>query len=147
MNTRFAIFLIAFFALFSMARGQNGTENSRGAACPAATQVSHLQLYGLWQARFDGQHEGASLRLEKHPDYPHSVKGALLRGGVQSLCVGDVDQGIFSLEESDDGHNITASWSGTVVDGSCGKEISGTWKNISKNTEQHFVLRKQPGWH
>ena len=40
----------------------------------------------------------------------------------------------------------TATWSGVVVEGSCGKEISGTWNNAISNTSHRFVLRKQPGW-
>ena len=59
---------------------------------------------------------------------------------------GDVDAGELTLEESINGTNISATWTGQVVDGSCGKEIHGTWNNATPPTTLPFVLRKQAGW-
>ena len=125
------------------------------AACPTPAQVTPLHLYGLWRAEFDGL-SGATLLIEKHPELSGSVSGAVNRDGVRSLCAGDVDDGEFTLEESDNGQTISATWSGTVIDNSCGKEIRGTWiKSLSTTatnaalglaSNHRFVLRKLPGW-
>ena len=57
---------------------------------------------------------------------------------------GDVDEGEFTLEESQDGVRISATWLGDVVEGSCGREIRGTWKAEGTATGRPFVLKKQP---
>ena len=49
------------------------------------------------------------------------------RGGTTAQVSGDVDDGDLTLEESISGTNISATWTGRVVDGSCGKEIRGSW--------------------
>ncbi|MCJ0761628.1 hypothetical protein [Variovorax terrae] len=108
--------------------------------------MNHLQLYGLWRAEFAGEPQGAVLQLEKHPEFAESVKGTIRRDGAQAQVVGDVDEGVFTLEESIDGRNIAATWNGQVVEASCGKEIRGTWKNTANGAERAFILRKQPGW-
>ncbi|MES2482875.1 MAG: hypothetical protein V4609_12825 [Pseudomonadota bacterium] len=108
--------------------------------------MSHLHLYGLWRAEFSGQAQGATLLFEKHPEFAESVRGGINRDGVRGQVAGDVDKGEFSLDESADGISIAATWSGTVVENSCGKEIRGRWKSASGNTEYGFILRKVPGW-
>lgn len=154
------LFLIANYLMMTGTFGQNSSQNSpQGpiqtlAACPTPAQVTPLHLYGLWRAEFDGQ-PGATLLFEKHAELAGSVMGAVNRDGVRTQCAGDVDNdGTFTLEESDNGQTISATWSGTVVEGSCGKEIKGIW--IQSNTNTHpptrpapghsFVLRKLPGW-
>lgn len=67
--------------------------------------------------------------FEKHAELDGSIAGGVNRDGLKTLAAGDVDNGVFSLEESDNGQAITATWHGAVVAGSCGKEISGTWNN------------------
>ncbi len=68
------------------------------------------------------------------------------------LVSGDVDAGELTLEESINGTNISATWIGQVVAGSCGKEIRGTWNNAPPSPSAPsaaptpFVLRKQVGW-
>lgn len=116
------------------------------AACPKAAEMSHFHLYGLWRAEFDGQAPGATLLFEKHPQFAESVRGGVNRGGVMGQVAGDVNNGDFSLDESDDGIKIAASWAGTVVENSCGKEIRGTWTAAAGKPEYSFVLRKVPGW-
>lgn len=115
-------------------------------ACPAPDEVSHLHLYGLWLARFDGLPGTATLWLEKSPNHAEGVGGSIERGGERALVAGDVDEGEFTLEESTDGQTITATWIGKVSDDTCGMEIQGTWTRAGDNASYPFVLRKQPGW-
>ena len=146
----FAIVFIAIHALPTRAAAQNDPEPGVPAVCPAAAELSPPQLYGLWRAEFDGGLAGATLRFEKHPELAGSVVGRVRREGpgatAQTLVAGDVDQGELNLDESADGHSIAATWTGQVVNGSCGKEIRGTWNNAADHTTRGFVLRKQPGW-
>ena len=107
--------------------------------------MSHLHLQGHWRAEL--QATAATLQLRPHPELAHSVRGTVQRGGTKAQVSGDVDDGDLTLEESINGTNISATWTGRVVEGSCGKEIRGTWNNAhTPNTLQPFVLRKQAGW-
>ncbi len=112
-------------------------------ACPKAAEVGQRQLLGLWRAEFEGLAQGATLLLEPHPELADSVSGAINRDGERARLAGDVDEGEFTLEESVNGVNISAVWHGDVVEGSCGREIRGTWKAEGQPREWPFVLRKQ----
>ena len=75
------------------------------------------------------------------------MRGTVQRGGTTAQVSGDVDDGDLTLEESINGTNISATWTGRVVDGSCGKEIRGTWTQSTSPTHPSpFVLRKQASW-
>ncbi len=113
------------------------------ADCPAATQAGQAQLLGLWRAEFEDGGAGATLLLEPHPDYGQGVRGAINRNGERALLAGDADAGEFTLEESVNGINISAVWLGDVVEGSCGREIRGTWKAEGDARTRAFVLRKR----
>ena len=115
-------------------------------ACPAAADLAPLHLYGLWRAEFDGLAQGATLLFEKHTDFAESLSGAVNRDGSKTQLVGDIDNGTISLEESEDGQAITATWTGTLVAGSCAKQISGSWTAAADGKTYLFVLRKLPGW-
>ena len=82
--------------------------------------------------------------LEKNASYADSFSGAINRGGAIARVAGDVDDGEFTMEESSDGKRISATWIGDVVEGSCGKEIRGTWKTDGAGWPLDFVLRKLP---
>ena len=144
MKTRLAIVLIATHAITAGASSQNGIETP--ATCPAVAEISPLHLYGTWRAEFDGGPEGASVVFEKHPELAGSVSGRVTRASASAQIAGDVDDGDFTLEESQDGQHISASWLGSVVATSCGKEIRGTWSDASATTTHAFVFRKLPGW-
>jgi hypothetical protein len=88
----------------------------------------------------------ATLRFERHPELAESVRGKVERDGASIQLAGDVDEGDFTLEESQDGQRISATWIGRVVNGSCGKEIRGTWTNAADSSTRTFVLRRQSGW-
>ena len=115
---------------------------SQPPACPTAAEFGQQHLLGLWRAEFDGLARGATLLLEKHPERSESVRGAVNRNGERGHVAGDVDDGEFSLEESVNGVNISAIWLGDVVEGSCGREIRGSWKAEGDPRQFQFVLRK-----
>ncbi len=117
------------------------------AACPAASDTRVQQLYGLWQADIDGQPGSAALRLERHPEWGDSVRGTVTRNDSPALLAGDIEGADFTLEESVNGENISATWIGRVVEGSCAQEIRGIWTDAANPQEHSFILRKQPGWH
>ncbi|HSV52538.1 MAG TPA: hypothetical protein VLJ57_10495 [Burkholderiaceae bacterium] len=123
----------------------HGAWASAAPACPTPGEVSHQHLYGVWRVEFE-QGATASLRFEKHAAFAQSVSGEIQRGTARAQVAGDVDEGVFHLEESVDGTTIAATWTGQVVENSCGKEIKGTWNNQVDGTRRAFVLRKPPGW-
>ena len=110
--------------------------------CPAPGEIRQQYLLGLWRASFDGLGAGATLLLEQHPELADSVRGAINRNGERALVAGDVDDGEFTLEESVDGVRISATWSGSVIDGSCGREIRGDWRATGDPAARGFVLKK-----
>ena len=99
-------------------------------------------LVGTWHATVEGLPE-ATLQLAKHPEYADSVRGHLEREGKRIELAGDIDDGDLTLEESANGRNISATWLGEVVEGSCGREIRGVWKEEGTPRERPFVLQKQ----
>lgn len=119
---------------------------SAPAACPTPAQMEARHLFGLWRADVEGEQQPFTVLFEKHPETDDRVYGGINRQGRQSLLAGDVDDGVLALDESDDGLQISAVWSGNVVAQSCGKEIRGTWTNLKTDKESGFVLRKAPGW-
>ncbi len=121
-------------------------------ACPAPDDLTPLHLYGMWRAQVEGaggkddSATAVTLWFERHAELAGSVSGRLVRNGTTAQLAGDVDNGEFNIEESLNGRNISATWSGLVVAGSCGKEIRGTWTDAASNASRSFVLRKQAGW-
>jgi hypothetical protein len=111
--------------------------------CFAATEVTQVHMVGLWRAEFEGLVQGATLLLEKHPEYEGSLSGSINRDGVRGVVAGDVEKGEFTLEESADGKRISATFVGDVVEGSCGREIRGTWHDEEDSPARNFVLRKR----
>jgi len=111
-------------------------------ACPKAQDATHLHLLGTWKAEVEGR-PAAVIVLRQHPDLAESVRGTVLRAGRETETSGDVDEGEFTLEESADGVHISAVWLGDVVEGSCAREIRGTWQADGERATHPFVLRKQ----
>lgn len=116
---------------------------AHAADCPAPSDVSQAHLLGAWQASIEGQ-APVTLQLAKDPEFAETVRGHLERDGARVELAGDVDDGDFTLEESMNGRNISAAWIGEVVDGSCGREIRGTWKAEGAADARPFVMKKQP---
>jgi len=111
-------------------------------ACPKAHEVTQDHLIGSWRAEFKDL-PGATVMLWQHPELAASVRGEVNRNGQLAQTAGDVDEGEFTLEESVNGVNISATWLGDVVEGSCGREIRGTWRAEGHGDDHEFVLRKQ----
>ena len=147
-----AALLIAISAYPASAIGQKGPQST--SACPTAADMDHQHLQGRWQATLQPATPDAApqpattavLQLGSHPELAESVRGTVQRGETRAQLSGDVDAGELTLEESINGTNISATWTGQVVEGSCGKEIHGTWTNAQPPTALPFVLRKQAGW-
>jgi hypothetical protein len=130
-----ARWLLALAACAGAASAQN--------LCPHSSEVTQAQITGLWRAEFEGVGHAGTLLLEKHPHYAESFSGRINRDGDQRQVAGDVEDGEFTLEESADGTHIAATWIGEVVEGSCGREIRGTWSAEGDKGSKAFVLRKQ----
>ena len=111
------------------------------APCPQAWEVTRNDLLGAWRAELAGQWDYATLTLDKHPEYD-GFRGAVQRGAEQRTVAGDVEDGDLTLEESADGVHIAATWLGEVVEGSCGKEVRGTWKTEGAAEGKPFILRR-----
>lgn len=129
------------------------------AHCPGPADIQPAHLYGLWQislwpegGREDAPASRGALLFEKHPDHPGSVRGELRRTAAgQDLTArvsGDVTDGVFNLDESDDGVAMSAVWAGEPED--CGRSLRGTRRPAegrpAGEPTLHFHLRKLPGW-
>jgi len=111
--------------------------------CPGPAEVSQRHLLGLWRAEFESLPRGATVLMEKHPDDPGRVSGAINRDGARSQLAGELHKGEFAMEESADGTHISGVWTGDVVAGSCGREIRGVWQEEKDPPRPYpFVLRK-----
>lgn len=113
--------------------------------CPHAADAHQANLLGLWTADFEGVGHVGTLLLVKHPIDEESFHGTIDRDGDRRELAGDIDAGTLTLEESADGVHIAATWVGDVVEGSCAREIRGTW--TAEDDDAHprkFVLRKSP---
>ena len=143
MRLRPALLLLAAGQAVCMGGYAQDNALSLAVACPRAGEVTQLHLLGLWRATFEGLAQGATLLLEQHPEFAGSVRGAINRNGDRALLAGDVEDGEVTLEESANGTNISATWLGDVVEGSCGREIRGTWQAEGDSQARPFLLRKQ----
>ena len=135
-------FLIAACALCTSVQAQNQSQTD--SSCPEAWEMTTSQLQGHWTAEIAGQPRAAELQLAPHPEWQGTVKGTVQRVRSSHAMVGDVDQGNVTLEESANGTNISATWVGTVTDGSCAREIRGQYQEEGPDAQsQPFVLRKR----
>jgi hypothetical protein len=115
--------------------------------CPRAADTGQAQLLGIWRAEFDGLPRGATVLMQKHPEDAGRVSGQVNRDGARSQLAGEVYRGEFAMEESADGTHVSGVWNGEVVEGSCGREIRGTWQEEKDPPRPYpFVLRKQAAW-
>ena len=107
-----------------------------------------LRLAGATEAASEGASDPASAAPSDTPEPAGtlgSFSGGVNRASVQSRISGELEAEEFSLEESADGVQVSAVWQGTLLAGSCGKEIRGTWNSATNRTLYPFVMRKLPG--
>ena len=141
-----ATIFIAALAMNTWTTAQNSTKT----ACPGATELKAPDLYGTWTVEMpvSSAAGSASVRgqvvFEKNAEHPDSISGWLTWNGSKVFVAGDIDEGSFSLEESDDGKRISAVWDGAVPEGSCGKAITGSRR--AGDSLVSFVLRRSAGW-
>ncbi|WP_139351855.1 hypothetical protein [Polaromonas sp. A23] len=142
---------------------------SGSAACTPAKQLKPTQIHGLWRVRFQPAPQGlpadARMLIERHAEFSDSVAGhvsrdlgpatgnAASRAGHASRAqlAGDLEEGFLTLDESSNGVSITGTWNGEMVEGSCGKKVVGTWKDVSSSAPANapdipFTMEKVSGW-
>lgn len=130
-----------------------GSPAPRAAAGDCAADAERLPvqaLYGTWTARFEGIAGTARVSLERHPDY-EGVRGTITRGTGAAATVaqlaGDVDNdGLLTIDESQDGRSISGIWQGAPQAGACGREFRGIWRNTTEDRTHPFVLEKTGQW-
>ncbi len=147
MKILFVFVWVAVNSLCMHAYAQTGMPEPDALACPLATELQVQDLFGPWRAEFSDPASGeamssAMLRFEQNPEFAQSVAGTITRGDIPVRVSGDVEDGRFALDESQDGTTISATWSGDVVPDTCGKEIRGTWTDTIQKKELNFVLRR-----
>lgn len=172
---RFALFFIATSAVITGASGQNDMSrpappagSSEISACPPVKQFKPAQIHGTWRVRFTPAPAGlpadATLQLQRHAEFSESVAGFVNRelaptarkpaqGGhaARAQLAGDLEDGYLTLDESSNGISITGAWNGKMVEGTCGRKITGTWKDMSSSAppdapDVPFTLERLSGW-
>ena len=79
--------------------------------------------------------------------------GKPAQGGhaARAQLAGDLEDGHLTLDESSNGISITGAWNGKMVEGTCGRKITGTWKDMSSSAppdapDVPFTLERLSGW-
>ena len=120
-------------------------------ACPSAAEIEPALLQGRWQIEWtDGERQRGQapwlLTLGPHPEYAGSLKGTLVQGERQHLVVADWDDETLTMEESEDGVRIAATWQASASPGRCGRELHGQrWRDgAPDHTARRFRMRALP---
>lgn len=138
-----------------------GPDTDIPAGCAVRDHVPPAELGGEWQVSLrepgsppERVRDQGQLRLERHPEYTDGVRGPLLlgRGGQMrgSQVSGDVIDGEFHLDESEDGRTISAVWSGQALQCAGQLMITGTRRPAegidAPDPALAFRLTRVPGW-
>lgn len=117
-------------------------------ACPSAADIQPQMLVGSWRIEWtDGARQRGEepwqLVLAPHPEYKGSLKGHLSRGQAMHLVVADWDDDTLTMEESEDGRRISATWQARASDGQCGRELRGVrfTGNEPDDSSRRFRMR------
>ena len=140
---------------------QNNPKNT----CIAATQMTAEQLFGDWDVQVTSPPAGlpdhAVLRLYRHAEFSESLAGVLTRDlatnaprvpdghAATAVLAGDLEAGMLLLDESSNRVNMSGTWNGEMVAGSCGQRFAGIWKDTSvsasaPDAEVPFVITRRP---
>ena len=70
---------------------------------------------------------------------------------ARAQLAGDLEDGHLTLDESSNGISITGAWNGKMAEGTCGRKITGTWKDMSSSAppdapDVPFTLERLSGW-
>lgn len=109
--------------------------------CPSAQDMSAEMLHGQWVAQV-GNEAPWALTLGPHPEHQGSLRGTLTLGNQQHAVVADLDDGEFTLEESQDGQRIAATWLGSLPAKACGRQIVGQRKQADQPHRPFLIFRK-----
>lgn len=136
--------------------------NAPKTACLSAQYIKAPQLYGVWQVTFSNPPVGlpatAVMLLERHEEFADSLSGSVSRDlrrdighAATAALAGDVEDGFVILDESSNNISISGAWNGQLVEGSCGREVKGLWKDLSASAppdapDVAFTMVKRPGW-
>ena len=127
--------------------------------CELPAEFEPARLYGLWQLTLwpeagspNRPSSTGAVLFERHPEYAGGVRGRLKRSGPgndrEAIVSGDVADGEFNLDESANGVDLDAVWTGAPQ--ACGNEFQGTRRPAdgrpSDEPTQQFLLKKAPGW-
>ena len=68
-----------------------------------------------------------------------------------AALAGDVEEGFVILDESSNNISISGTWNGQLVEGSCGREVKGQWKDTSASAppdapDVPFTMKKVSSW-
>lgn len=140
------ILLITACVIASTAIAQDASTPSSTPACPPVKSIQAPQLYGAWKIELTANGQTGKLTLRQHPEFSESLRGELSYGATKSIASGDLEEGELNLDESNDRVSLTATWTGKLVESSCGKEIRGEWHDLAKNISSPFILRREAGW-
>lgn len=166
---RRALLLTAACALLSplgaAAQAARAAEAAQVASgCHVPDHLPPAQLSGLWELTLwpesPRQTEAVSqvvsegaLLLEPHPEYAGSVRGDLKRSSagndLQAMVSGDVTEGSFHLDESEDGERMSAVWEGTAQDCAGRIRITGLRRPAEGGAGGpvlRFRLQRKPSW-
>jgi hypothetical protein len=157
---RFTIFLIANYSIYIGAIGQNSAPNlvsssvdkslTLSISCTASKDMTAKDLYGNWMLELKSSTEpqasvSTRLSFKQNPEFAESLAGQFSLQSQAIEVFGDIEEGALELEESDNGKDIRALWTGRIAEGSCGQAITGTRRVLATQTTQQFVLRRT-GW-
>jgi hypothetical protein len=157
---RSTIFLIAIYSIYTGASGQNSAPGLASSSadksptlsisCAASKDMTAKDLYGNWMLELKSSTEpqaliSTRLSFKQNPDFAESLAGQFSLQGKVVEVFGDIEEAALELEESDNGKDIRALWTGRIAEGSCGQAITGTRRVLATQTTQQFVLRRM-GW-
>lgn len=160
-SRRVAIFTLHIFGMSGLA---NHSLAELSTPCPQPSDLRAEHLFGHWTAHFSNPPPGlpakATVLLERHAEFSDSLAGTVgrelaaptgmpLAHVASAALAGDFEDGVLVLDESSDRISITGTWNAEMVQGSCGREFVGHWKDTSKTArddapELPFRLTRQP---